>query len=137
MPESSIRFSVQGPDQDQVSKKIDDFFDARFGQRTKITKEGTTTGKEGAKEFIGAASLVIAISTLFLTIPGAVLASRDLADRMDKKKDVEDLIRLAEKLHKKYPDTDVTITTNQGSITLHTAAAGRLVDEYDQHSVKK
>ena len=137
MPESSIRFSVQGPDQDQVSKEIDDFFDARFGQRPKITKKGITAGKEGTKDFIGAASLVVAISALFLTIPGAVLASRDLADRMDKKKDMDDLIRLAEKLHEKYPDTDVTVTTSQGSVSLHTAKAGRLVDEFDQHNAKK
>lgn len=135
MPETSIQFSVRGPDEDQVSKEIAVFFESRFGQRPTVHKARPAGKQDGTKDFVGAATLVAGIVGLFLTIPGAVLASRDLADRMDKKDTLDELIQLAGDLHQQYPDTDVTVKTDRGSVTLHGTRSGVLLNEFDKGGI--
>lgn len=132
MQESSIQIRVKGPDHEQVSGELSDFFKSRFGHRPVITETAPGEKQEGKKDFIGAAALIVGIISVMVALPGSVLASRDLMDRVDKKKKADDLIDLARELHEKYPDTDVTINLSKEEVTLHTIKTSTLLDEFDK-----
>lgn len=131
MPDTTVIFNVNGPAREEVQKRITSFFEREFNCTPEIQRTQAPLKNSGKKDFVGAASLLVSIVTLLISIPSAVLASRDLMDRMDKKKKLEALIDEAKKLHEAYPETDITITTQEGAITLHGATAAALLEKFD------
>ena len=135
MPESPIEFKITGLE----SQKLSQTFASALGSSLQLT-ESPSIRKDplpapqsaGTKDFIAASTLCVSIASFILAIPGTVLASRNLAQRMDNKSKADELIRIAQNLHKEFPGAKITMNTHTGEIVLHQATAAEILNTVDQ-----
>ena len=135
MPDSTICFTITGPDQDTVGQRFSQTLQSRLDlaeipvSRFRNTPgHPTGTPDSPKKDFIDAAGLSVGITTLMLTIPSAVLACRDLSQRAANKPKADHLIEAARQLHSEFPDTEITLDLKNQRLFLKNASAAELLD---------
>ena len=135
MPDSSICFTITGPDQTTVAQRFSQILQSRLDlaqipitplKQNRNQLHGTPDSPK--KDFIGAANLAVTVTTLMLTIPSAVLACRDLSQRAANKPKADDLIEAARQLHSEFPDTEITLDLKNQKLFLKNASAAELLD---------
>lgn len=86
---SDLEFHLQGPQTDATAAELETFFAETLGANARREIHQPPSGGAGEK------ADPIAVATLIVCIPGAVLATIDLAERLQIKQKVERLIALA------------------------------------------
>ena len=87
---SDLKFHLQGPQSGATAAALETFFAETFGAQARRESPSPPTVSEAEK-----AADPIAVAALILSIPGALLATVDLAERLQLKQKAERLIALA------------------------------------------
>lgn len=87
---SDLKFHLQGPQSDATAAALEAYFAETFGETARRENLPMPAPGETQK-----AADPIAVAALILSIPGALLATVDLAERLQLKQKVERLIALA------------------------------------------
>ena len=84
MPDSELELCLKGPDAERLAAELSDFMAAELGVRPRRS----AAAKPPADAVMRSVDPV-AVAGLILSIPGAVLATADLAERLEVKKKVD------------------------------------------------
>ena len=85
---ADIRFYVEGSDASEVARALEDHFEQEFGARPKRRSAPQPRPAPGQPE----RGDPVAVAALILSIPAAVLATMDLAERVQLKAKIERLV---------------------------------------------
>ncbi|KPA15223.1 hypothetical protein MHK_004569 [Candidatus Magnetomorum sp. HK-1] len=119
---SNIELAVVGNNADNAVKEFATLFDQSFGCSVKVLSDQKKTAS-GVK-----AVDPIALTTLFLAIPPAILAASDLIKRMKSKENAQTLIQLSKDIEKKH-EVSIHIKTPDGKlISVQTSDPSTLID---------
>lgn len=86
-----LQFHLQGPQTDVTAAALEAFFAETFSER--VRRESPPTVSSGTEKAID--PVTVAVAALILNIPNALLATANLAERLQLKQKVERLIALA------------------------------------------
>ena len=110
MTQHSIEFQFQGTAREALAEELGQLLVDNFADWTqsKAAKSPVSRGDDKSD--------AVAIATLILTVPPAVVATWDLAQRMQLKEKVDRLITWAQEICKKAPQSGTTIHLSDGSV---------------------
>ncbi len=123
MTANDLKFNIQGPQAQTVAQELAAMIDQTFDHSAQITEPPLAQTADNAK------ADPVAIATLVLTVPAAILAAVDLVQRFKKKPKADHVIDFAQRQHRQNPQTGITITMPDGvSVNLHHIDSNALID---------
>lgn len=131
MTQHSIEFHFQGKARDTLAEELSDLLADTFDDWSQHTtdKEATPAGIDKSDP--------VAVAALVLAIPAALLATWDLAKRMQLKEKVDRLIHWAREKTKKAPKTRMTIHLPNGIVvSLNEVKPEEFLDMLDELAKK-
>ena len=127
MTENNFQLRVEGPDSEKTAQALSDFLEKEFDYRPNLLSKKQSQLDEADQTKVDP----VAIGALILALPGAILATVDLIERMKKKKKIDRLIEFTQQKAKANPGINISIVTPKGiSIRLDVAESSQILDAF-------
>lgn len=126
MPNPAIKFYLQGAGAEQAAQDLARFLGQEY-DTTPAVHNNASSADAGEPRRIDPAT-GIALAGLVLSIPGAILAAVDLADRIKKRKKADRLIQWARQKRQSSPQLQIHIEIGQAFLSLDKVDNAQLLD---------
>jgi len=126
MSEAYLRLSIEGPGTEKVAEELSMLMEEEFGQRpAQIAREQKQNEARPTRDM----ATILALGSIILSVPAAVLATLDLVERMRKKPKADRLVAWAQQQWEKDPMTTISIISPDGlAVQLHRTTGAELLD---------
>ncbi|MEM9294024.1 MAG: hypothetical protein AAGD01_20265 [Acidobacteriota bacterium] len=123
------RFLISGPDAEAVAGELAAWFEEQLDHRPRRVQE-SPAGKVPGTQHITRSGGVdpVALTTLILAIPPSLLATMELAERLELKRKAERLGEWAKEAAYRFPGTEVRLERGNRIVRLDQAAPPEILE---------
>jgi predicted Zn-dependent peptidase len=135
MTDSAINIHVQGDGAEEVAQELSDLITDIYDTKPAVNNNASSANAGETRKIDPATG--IALAGLVLSIPSAIMAALDLADRIKKRKKAERLIQWARQKQQSTPQLQIHVEIGQAFLSLEKIDSAQLLDATrgkDDHS---
>ena len=124
MSASETLFHIDGPHLSEIADELAQLIERQFGVSPKRVRSESTGSSDSDTERTDP----VAVASLVLAVPSAIVATLTLAERLELKKKVDGLISWAKERVRERLEVRIVVSRRGRSVPLDSAEPGEIID---------